>query len=592
MARLTLKVYGQVFLKRIEFMSLLKNRHIKSHLTTSTICFYISVGVMLGACSSQQPKETSAEKIINDVVIEQQSAPEVPLEVTQALLAGNTRSKNAKPRSQEQLRLDVSVNAIPARTFFLSLVSDSGINVVAHPEVSGSISLELKNVTIGEVLDVTRDVYGYEYKFDRGIYTIYPRKLRTEIFPVNYLDVQRVGVTDTSVLIGKITSNDNNSSGGSNNSGGSSSEGNDGANLLGYLEGEENEGGSSEQISPGTRVQTLSRTDFWRGLNETVLAMIGNEGDGRMVVTNPQAGLIVVKALPRELSAVRDFLQRSELSVKRQVVLETKILEVQLNNAYEAGINWGAISGQLSLQQTSSADGSLGDIIFGNEGIESSLVSSVLNVLDITKLLQLLEQQGNVQVLSSPRISTVNNQKAVIRVGSDEFFVTGISNSTTSSASSIVNTPEVELDSFFSGISLDVTPQISQDGDVILHVHPLVSNVQDQLKEIEVGGSTFSLPLALRDVRESDSIVKASSGQVVVLGGLMQERSTEVHKKRPILGDIPILNALFKSKQTSVVKTELVILMRPIVVTNGVWKDQIEQGANSIHLLSDEYRNR
>lgn len=525
---------------------------------------------------------------MQDVIAsQQQQAVEVPDEVSDALL---DTAYTPTPKTKTQNRFDVSVNRIPARTFFLSLVSDAGVNVVAHPEVSGTISLELKNVTIEEVLEVTREVFGYEYKLSKGIYTIYARKLRTEIYPINYLDVQRVGVTDTSVQIGKITSS--NGSGGNNNSGNNSSGGEDSANLLSYLG--EGDGASSggQEITPGARVQTLSKTNFWHGLSEAILAIVG-DGDGRMVMTNPQAGLVVVKALPNELNSVRNFLEKSELSVKRQVILETKILEVQLNEGYEAGINWGAISGQISGQQDNiSTSSSLTDIVFDNAGSVESLVSTVVEISDITKLLGLLDRQGNVQVLSSPRISTVNNQKAVIRVGSDEFFVTGLSNSTTSSAASIINTPEVELDSFFSGIALDVTPQISDDGDVILHVHPIVTNVIDQIKEIDIAGEVFSLPLALRDVRESDSIVRAQSGQVVVLGGLMQEQSSDVDTKRAFLGDVPIVNLLFKHKKKSKVKTELVILMQPIVVQDNTWDSQISEQATRIREISDGARDQ
>ncbi len=540
--------------------------------------------INLVSCSSNETKPSTAERVMQEVIdsqATQQQALQVPAEVSNALLQGSYAATN---NAATVNRFDVSVNQVPARTFFVSLVSDAGVNVVAHPDVAGAISLELKNVTIEEVLKVTREVYGYEYKYDSGIYTIYPLKLRTEIFPIDYLDVQRVGVTDTSVQIGKISSrSDNGNSSGNSTNGGNNSE--EQANLLEYL-GEEGGSGGGQGISPGARVQTLTKTNFWHGLNETLLAIVGN-GDGRMVMTNSQAGLVVVKALPNELRSVREFLEKSELSVKRQVVLETKILEVRLNDGFEAGINWGAISGQLSMSQNNSGNTSLSNIVFDNGGAVESLISTVLDVTDISKLLFLLEKQGNVQVLSSPRISTVNNQKALIRVGSDEFFVTGLSNSTTSSASSIVNTPEVELDSFFSGIALDVTPQISADGEVILHVHPMVTTVTDQTKEIDIAGEVFSLPLALRDVRESDSIVKARSGQVVVLGGLMQEETSDVDTKRAFLGDIPVLNLLFKAKQKSKVKTELVILMQPIVVDEDTWQRQLDDHAARLKRFSE-----
>jgi len=211
---------------------------------------------------------------------------------------------------------------------------------------------------------------------------------------------------------------------------------------------------------------------------------------------------------------------------------------------------------------------------------------------DITKLLSLLETQGTVQVLSSPRVSTVNNQKAMIRVGSDEYFVTGISNNQTSNAATTTSTPSIELSSFFSGISLDVTPQISERGEVILHIHPVVSEVTDQQKVFTVGNEQFSLPLALRGVRESDSIVKAANGQVIVLGGLMTESTNNVDGKRPLLGDIPVLNALFKTKNKAKTKTELVILLRPIVVDDRTWDEQLTEAQNSMRDMGDTYRGQ
>lgn len=542
----------------------------------------------LAGCQQYQPlEETPVEKelavLLND---EPTEAPEVPEAVSQALMQGGSAA-SVQPGREE--RFDVSVNNVPARAFFLSLISEAGVNVVAHPDVGGDISLELRNVTIKDVLKVTREIYGYEYRYENGIYTIYPRKLRTETFDIDYIDVQRVGVSDTSVLVGKIGSNDSNN----NYRGGSSGSAPDeSTNLLGMLGGESGVGNSAggEGITPGSRVQTLNRTDFWGTLETTVSAIVGN-GEGRMVIVNPQAGMVVVKAMPSELSEVRDFLERSELSVKRQVILETKILEVRLSEGYETGINWTAIQGQLLLADDVSAFESPVNITEAANSV-GEVFASIFKVADISDLLSLLETQGNVQVLSSPRVSTVNNQKAVIRVGSDEFFVTGISSSYTSNITATTSTPNIELSSFFSGISLDVTPQISAEGDVILHIHPIVSDVEDQLKTFTVGDENFSIPLALRDIRESDSIVRASSGEVVVLGGLMQESMRVQEGQQPGLGDIPLLKRLFQTKARQSQKTELVILMRPIVVENDTWQRELGGSGERVKNLSNEYRSR
>ena len=185
---------------------------------------------------------------------------------------------------------------------------------------------------------------------------------------------------------------------------------------------------------------------------------------------------------------------------------------------------------------------------------------------DFVGILQLLEQQGSVQVLSSPKISTLNNQKAVIKVGTDEFFVTEVTNTSTSTSGAVTNTPSVELTPFFSGIALDVTPQISGNKEVILHVHPSISEVQDQMRIIELGDDVFQLPLALSTIRESDSIVYAESGQVVVIGGLMQNRIVDGNNGLPGLRNIPGIGNLFNQKNSTSVKSELVILLRPEII--------------------------
>ncbi len=559
---------------------------------------------LLAACVGPRDSQLAAERDLDEVAQEQRDqAGAVPDAVNQALVPERRRAAEATPE-----RFDVRVRNVPARAFFLGLVEDSDTNIVVHPEVSGSLSLELKGVTVDEVLEVARDVYGYDYSRTGNIYTIYPNELQTQVFHVNYLDVQRVGVSDTNLSIGQSESSSNNrgNRGSRNNSGGGG--GDDSANLLGMLSGEEDDNNNGSDISPGARVQTMNRTDFWQSLRQSVSAIVGGESGERMVMVSPQAGMVVVKALPHELNAVREFLERSELSVRRQVILEAKILEVRLSEGFEAGINWGAISGQLNYgyNQSRSTQYSEQDSVVTNipgtssrqissleelqRGTEN-LFTSVLQVGDVSDLLSLLETQGSVQVLSSPRVSTVNNQKALIRVGSDEYFVTGISNNTTSNVTSVTSTPNIELSSFFSGIALDVTPQIADGGEVILHIHPVVSEVRDQLKVFTVGSEEFALPLAQRGIRESDSIVRARSGQVVVLGGLMQEDTRDNDGKRPLLGDIPLLGSLFNTQGRSRQKTELVILLRPVVVDDSTWQDELDRSRNRMQQMGDGYRD-
>ncbi len=527
---------------------------------------------VLAGCSSKTVNpvvESEVDRLKSEIELYQQSVANkqrIRDEVDKIHQANNNNKAEV-----DEYRFDVKTDNLDAGLFFINLMTGTETNIVVHPDVSGSISLNLSNVTLNEVLDVVRDIYGFDYEKKNAIYTVFPRTLRTEIYPINYINVKRVGVSDTSVLTGNVESTAQTSAKSSTNS-----------------------SADNSSINPGSRIQTRSETDFWTSLNRSLSQLIGvssqapakssqdDNGLQRKVITNSQTGVAIVTAMPNELEAVRKFLDKTSLSVKRQVIIEAKILEIQLSGSRQTGINWNAINGQLLLGNNVSSFDAGVSIDEVSEGV-GEVFSSLVRISDIGTLLSLLETQGDMQVLSSPRVSTVNNQKAVIRVGSDQFFVTGISSSTVSNASSTTSSPDIELSSFFSGISLDVTPQISDEGGVILHIHPVISTVTEEQKNIVVGDAAFSLPLALRDIRESDSIVKAESGQVIVLGGLMQERISSVKGKRPGLSDVPVAGELFKTENSQRVKSELVILLKPIVVDQNSWVDDFNKSHQRFH---------
>lgn len=438
-------------------------------------------------------------------------------------------------------RFDIAVKGVPARDFFEELVAGTNLNMLVSPDLNGSISLQLKDVTVDDVLDITHRLYGYEYERQGRLIHVSPAGLTTHIFAINYLNVERNGDSETRVSSGQITQNNSNSS--SSDSGNSSSSG-------------------SNSTGSGTRIVTKNKNYFWESLNQTLQLIVGNK-EGHSVIITPSTGMAVVRADARTLSSVKNYLERAELILKRQVILEAKILEVSLSKGYQQGIDWSFSDSSSSLDSNGDPKKSLGLMQTAqNIAAEAGGVfASAIKLNDFQTTISLLGTQGNVQVLSSPRIATVNNQKAVIKVGSDEFYVTDIdfeSNNDTNS-----NSTNVELTPFFSGIALDVTPQISEEGKIILHVHPTISKVQDQQKTISVAGAETNLPLAFSSIRESDSIITAENGQIVVIGGLIQNRSSDTNSSVPFLGDIPFIGELFKQKGESSEKTELVILLRP-----------------------------
>jgi len=528
---------------------------------------YFALVLTLAACQAQPPVSEDIRRALDDEPKPATTPIAAPsAEVNAALLPPLTATPTA-PREQ---RFDIAVKEAPARDFFMGLVDGSPYNMMVHPGVGGTITLSLRNVTVNEVMEAVRNVYGYDFTYRAGIFEVLPSGLATRIFPINYLNLKRLGESRTRVNSGQVVQNGDSASasgGGNNNSNG---------------------GGNTSNVSqiPSTDIKTDTDVDLWSELGGSLHALVG-EGDGRQVVMSPQTGVVIVRAPTRELRAVEDFLTRAQLTLQRQVILEARILEVELSDGFQSGINWsklGSIHGNpfnVGISGTSIGGTTPQLPTVGAAGTDVNPLGGVFAGTyasdNFDGAVELLKTQGSVQVLSSPRISTINNQKAVIKVGSDEFFVTNISsNNSTSSNGTTQENPNITFTPFFSGIALDVTPQISESGDITLHVHPSVSKVTDQTKTLIVNSKPTTVPLALSTTRESDSIVRAKSGQVVVIGGLMQNQSSDNEAGAPGLSKLPVLGYLFKQKRNSTKKSELVILLRPVVASDDSWAEQVK----------------
>ena len=549
----------------------------------------LSLALLLAACASKQTLETANQTRQDiDDALSQAATVEIP-EVeapSEAILDELLPDSGISvPGLEQDLKqeaaFDISVSNAPARLFFMSLVKDTNVNMVVHPSVEGEISLDLKNVTVSEVMQLAREVYGYEFKENGGGYIVLPARIQSKIFPVNYLNVARSGESLMTVSSGQIE--DTSSDDGSGDS-------------------------SSSRSLKSSSINTRSQADFWTELHATLISIVGSEEE-RSVVVDRHSGLVIVRAMPGELRDVEAYLNNAQSNLQRQVILEAKVIEVDLNDSFQSGIDWAAISdsNDFAIGNSGVVRG-VGRVLADEAGSPlidaagNAVLSSGVDLSNIpyanlfavgsssstfASLITLLSTQGNVHVLSSPRISTVNNQKAVIKVGSDEFFVTEISSDSTTTASGTSSNPELTLTPFFSGIALDVTPQISEEGEVILHIHPSISEITAQLKVVTLGGETFELPLALSTVRESDSVVKAYNGQVVVIGGLMKNITSDELGAVPGISDVPILGGAFKQKRKSNRRSELVILLRPIVVDkNRVWSNYIQQSADRVKDLT------
>ena len=536
----------------------------------------ISVAVLAAGCTSyRHPEPVQAKDALKHAMTEQNKVgalATVPKSVQSELLQMN---RPPQAISMPEQRLRIAAHDVEAVEFFGSLFKGSRYSVAVHPGVGGLVSVELKDVTLPEVLAVVGDMYGFDVQRKGNVFHVYPAGLRTETIPVNYLMMSRRGLSRTSVSTGGVTANDNNSNNSSvDNANGNSSGSNNSSN-----------GSSGSNSSNGTRIETDTNSDCWTDLRTSLEMLIGS-GDGRAVITSPQAGLVTIRAYPKELKAVREFLSQSETHLKRQVVLEARILEVALNEGYEQGVDWSGLSaswdgnkgitggGSLSQTQLPTTPNQIFTALGGGAGFKIS--DGNFNVA-----VNLLKTQGDVNTLSSPRVTATNNQKAVIKVGTDEYFVTNASTTTVSTTSGDRTTPNVELTPFFSGISLDVTPQIDEEGKVLLHIHPSVIDTEEQTKTIKVTDSdTLVLPLAKSSIRESDTVVQANNGDIIVIGGLMKTDKQEIVSKVPLLGDIPWIGEAFTNRRESTKKVELVILLKPTVVEKDTWQNELKRSAD------------
>ncbi|HRK56572.1 MAG TPA: pilus (MSHA type) biogenesis protein MshL, partial [Burkholderiaceae bacterium] len=479
-------------------------------------------------------------------------------------------------------RFDLEVIGLPVAQVFTALARDTRYSIVLDPALKGDVSVSLKDVTLLEALDTLRELYGYEYRVQGNRIFVQNAALTTRVFQINYLNTQRSGRSDVRVTSGSIAQGS-----GSNTSGDTQSTDTASSNVA---------------TSESSRITTQMRNDLWTELESSLRLLLGAESkpaEGRQLIVSPQSGVVVVRAYPRELRAIEQYLRAARLNVERQVMLEAKIVDVRLSESTQSGINWAAFfgggagdnhGGGVGLLNPGTTLGNSGSLTAGTLAADpgnalalgaasgSGLLGLAFQTSNFAALISFLETQGDVQVLSSPRIAALNNQKAVLKVGTDDFFVTSVSTNiqNTSGSSGNVVTPTITVQPFFSGIALDVTPQIDEDGNITLHIHPSISNVTERNKVLNLGDlGSFTLPLASSSVSETDTIVRARDGNIVAIGGLMKTTRSKGRQQVPGMGELPLIGALFGSRNHEVDKHELVILIKPTVIHSDQQNDAL-----------------
>jgi len=517
-------------------------------------------------------------------------------------------------------RVSITSPNLPADIFFNSLVAETEFGVAISADVDVNINLSLPNVTIEEAMDTVADIYNLDITRRGNIFSVRPGGLRTQQFTINYLNVQRQGSSSTAVTgaggggvggggIGGGIGGIGGIGGGLGSQSALNSAGLSGVGLGGVNAG--NFGGRGGGIGGGSGIQTSTSSDFWSDLEFAISNLIGVESggassgsaapigggfggfggfgggggarnqsnlteEGKSVLVQPLTGIIIVTAYPRDLERVEQFIDAAQEALQREVIIQIQFLEVILNKGYQYALDFNTFGAQANNVATGSgafdgtAEGLLGSNNriaseltagdFGIEGIGNPLQIST-NFTDFDAVFRLLQTRGTTQIISSPQLRALNNQKAVFQVGDQEFFQTSSGSTTVAAGTNTTTNANSQLQQFFSGISMDITPQISIDGDITLHVHPIVSAVDEQSKNI----SGEAVPLARTSTREIDSVIKADNGRIVVLGGLAFERSLNDVAGIPGISNVPVVGDLLEQQQSQTVRSEFIILLKPII---------------------------
>lgn len=472
----------------------------------------------------------------------------------------------------------------------LAFSKESELNLVIDPELSGKVTIDLKGVTLKEALDAILTPLGWTYRVDGKFIKVSRPQMETRIFTLNYIATRRGGKREvyasTSTGGGLQTSS---------------------------LPGQQT------ALTPGgsrtgyTDLVSVDDMDLWKEIQKGLEAYIfgtveekeappekeqvtwtRSDGKGKKLVINRATGVILVTDYPVNLNRVASYLETVEGSSQRQVTIQAKIMEVILSDEHKEGINWKVIEGlprstNLAWGLTNKAGTS--GFPGGRSGflISESTTGGAINTpgtfkikpyggilaigaggseVALSDIMQAISEQGDVKILSSPTISTLNNQKAIIRVGNqDVFFITGAV-ATQNTVTQIIQPMTIDI-----GIILDVTPQIAEDGTIIMNIHPSITDKTGE-KTTPDGKSTFPL----LSIRETDTTVKVRDSQTIIIAGLIQEKNEESYIGVPILDSVPLLGGIFRYKSNKKRNSELVIMITPTLQVGKKVEDFANKG--------------
>lgn len=425
-------------------------------------------------------------------------------------------SGNAAPRHPPEKRYSLTMRDSDVKSVLMSFSREGEYNIVIDPDISGTVTMDLKEVSLDQALGAVLVPLGYNYKREENTIRVSKLRLDTRVFSLNCLNTVRKG----RATVRADTS------------------------------------GSIEQKDKSTEVVTESSTDMWTELQSGLQNMLSRDGK---FFLNKAVSVVVVSDYPRNLEKVAEFLEAVEGTSQRQVLIEASVMEVALSDDYKMGINWSQILG---------GHGSLDQKTFSPVGDPGAFQTGVLqfafNLGNLSGLVHALSTQGRAEILSKPRITTLNNQTAIIKVGTEDVYFEQEQQTTTTSQST-----NLKARFFTVGMVMDVTPQIGSGDEITMHVHPVVTEKVSE-KTVTIPSippsPSFEMKVPVLSVRETSSVVKVKSGQTLVIAGLLMDKNKDTINGVPRLKDIPVFGPLFQYKSTTKEKTELIVTLTPRIL--------------------------
>lgn len=449
--------------------------------------------------------------------------------------------EEAKPLTTGQIPKEklysLTVRDADLKEVLFAFSKDNGVNIIVDPKIDGKVTVDLKKVTLNAALDAILRPFDLEYHQEGNLIRITRPRVETKTFSLNYLTTIRSGAASVSGIGG--------SAGGTTTSTGS--------------------GGGVSTTSGGgslvSQVKTEDKADLWTEIKEEMKNILSPEGK---IMINKLSSTLVVTDYPKVLREVEKFLNKVEESVQRQVFIEAKVIEVQLNNAFQFGIDWRLVPNIMG----SGFGGFFRQTLTGTSDFTANnRVQIGVSNADFNALIDALSTQGKVDILSNPRVSTLNNQKAIIKAAVEDVYF----DVTVAAGTPPITTATPKYITI--GVILDVTPQIDSDGTIIMDIHP---SVTERVRTASFPGTGQQAPVI--SVRETQTIVRVREGQTVLIAGLMQSKEKEELSGIPCLMNVPVAGEAFRHTRKDKTKFEIVVLITPTIYSHKKILDFTKQG--------------